>query len=65
MIGFFKLRLEVALIRLARAILIGRNVARCKYVSRRDNNRMWYMAEELEAVEKRMLDKYENVQGDY
>ena len=57
---WLRLRLEVALIKLARVILIGRNVQRSDHVSRKDNNRMWYMAEELEAIESRMLDNYEN-----
>ncbi len=58
---WLKLRYEVLLISVARSILKGRNVARSKHVSRRDNNAMWSMAEQLESIEKNMLSKYENV----
>lgn len=56
------LRFEVLLIAVARKILIERNVQRSPHVSRRDNNRMWEMAEQLESVERRMKTKYENEQ---
>jgi len=46
---------------LAAKILIWRNVARCRVVSRRDNNEMWYMAEKLEAIAERMRNGYEHV----
>ena len=54
------LRFEVLLIAVARKILIGRNVQRSPHVSSRDNNRMWGMAEQLEAIETRMKTEYEN-----
>jgi hypothetical protein len=50
---------EVLLIKIARKILIDRNVQRSSVVSRKDNNEMWYMAEKLESIEKRMLNNYE------
>lgn len=53
-----KRRFEAYLILLAAWILSSRNVHRCKVVSRRDNNDMWYMAEQLESISKRMIDKY-------
>lgn len=56
--GFIRRKLEVAMIRLAIAILMGRNVQRCRVVSRRDNNDMWYMAEKLEAIATRISKKY-------
>ncbi len=56
---WLRTRFEVGLIRLARLILIGRNVPRSSVVSRSDNNDMWSMAEKLEAIELRMLSKYE------
>jgi len=37
---------------------MGRNVNRCRVVSRTDNNAMWYMGEKLENIEARMLDEY-------
>lgn len=58
-------RFEVLLISIARKILINRNVSRSEVVSRRDNNTMYYMAEKLEAIESRMLAKYENINLDY
>ncbi|MDI5832550.1 hypothetical protein OCF84_21485 (plasmid) [Shewanella xiamenensis] len=59
MIDWLKKRFEIWRISVARKILIGRNVQRSAYVSRRDNNEMWAMAERLEAIEKRMLKNYE------
>lgn len=50
---------EARLILIAAKILIGRNVQRSAVVSRRDNNDMWYMAEKLEQIAKRMRNKYE------
>ncbi len=50
---------EAWLVLLVAKILIGRNVHRCKVVSRKDNNDMWYMAESLEQIAKRMRNKYE------
>jgi len=46
------------MIRVAAWILSGRNVTRSAVVSRRDNNDMYYMAEQLENISKRMIDKY-------
>jgi hypothetical protein len=40
-------------------ILDGRNLARCLVVSRRDNNDMAYMAEQLKSIQKRMAHNYE------
>ena len=57
--NWLKLRYEVLLISIARRILKGRNFARCKYASRSDNNAMWYIVEQLESIEGRMLSGYE------
>ena len=51
-------KFEAWLILLAAKILIGRNVQRSPVVSRRDNNAMWGMAEQLEAIAKRISKKY-------
>ena len=51
-------RIEAWLILLAAKILIDRNVQRSAVVSRRDNNDMWAMAEQLEAIAKRISKKY-------
>ena len=59
---YIRRKFEVFLISIARHILIGRNVARCQVVSRRDNNDMYSMAERLESIEARMLDKYEHIE---
>ncbi|ROM94438.1 hypothetical protein [Pseudomonas brassicacearum] len=56
--GLLRRKLEAALIRLAIAILMGRNVARSMVVSRRDNNDMWYMAESLQDIAKRISKNY-------
>ena len=59
MAKWLRKRFEVGLIKIARKILIDRNVKRSAVVSRKDNNDMWYMAEKLEAIELRMLNNYE------
>lgn len=56
--GFIRRKLEASLIRLAIAVLMGRNVQRSLVVSRRDNNDMWYMAEKLDAIAKRISENY-------
>lgn len=49
---------ESFLIKIARKILIDRNVSRSGVTSRADNNDMWYMAEKLERIELRIKNKY-------
>ncbi|MET3051880.1 hypothetical protein ABXV19_08645 [Pseudomonas alkylphenolica] len=56
--GYLRRRFEAALIRLAIAILMGRNVTRSLVVSRRDNNDMWHMAEKLEDIADRIARGY-------
>lgn len=56
--GILRRKFEAAMIRLAIAILMGRNVQRSLVVSRRDNNDMWYMAEKLDAIATRISKKY-------
>jgi hypothetical protein len=51
-------KLETWLILLAAKILIDRNVQRAAVVSRRDNNDMWGMAEQLKAIAKRISTNY-------
>ena len=58
---WFRRKFEVFLISIARKILSNRNVNRCMVVSRRDNNDMGYMAEKLESIEARMLDRYQKI----
>ena len=51
--------IEVALIRIAIAILQGRNINRCLVVTRPDNNRMHEMGNELRGICERMSNEYE------
>jgi hypothetical protein len=60
--GLLRRKVEAWLIRLAAKILIGRNVHRCRVVSRRDNNDMWSMAERLEAVADRISTNYKGIE---
>lgn len=53
-----KRKWEAALLRLAIYILRGRNVTRCRVVSRRDNNDMYYMADKLDDVAERISKGY-------
>ncbi len=55
---FMRRKFEAWLLLMAAKILIGRNVQRAAVVSRRDNNDMWYMAEKLEAIAKRISTTY-------
>ena len=56
--NFIKRHYESVWIKLAARILIGRNVQRSLVVSRRDNNDMWYIAELLQLIAKRISTKY-------
>lgn len=57
---WIKRHYEALLIKIARKILIDRNVQRAAVVSRRDNNDMWAMAEQLESIEGRIKTSYNN-----
>lgn len=56
--GRLRRKFEAWLIRRAIAILMNRNVARSLVVSRADNNHMWYIAEKLDAIAKRISKNY-------
>jgi hypothetical protein len=56
---FIRRKLEAWLILLAAKILIDRNVQRAAVISRRDNIDMWRMAEQLEAIAKRIGKRYQ------
>ncbi|WDG79200.1 hypothetical protein PUP68_11760 [Pseudomonas chlororaphis] len=58
MMRFFRRKAEAWLILLAAKVLMGRDVLRCKVVSRRDNNDMWSMAERLKAIAERISKGY-------
>jgi hypothetical protein len=58
---FIRRKVEAWLILLAAKILSGRNVQRSPVVSRRDNNRMYGMAEELEEIAERISNKYQQL----
>lgn len=49
------------MIRVAIAILRGRNATRARVGSRRDTNEMWSMAEGLEGIEKRIRNGYKDL----
>ncbi|OZY42214.1 hypothetical protein CJF43_07320 [Pseudomonas fragi] len=51
-------KFEAWLILLAAKILIDRYVQRAAVVSRRDNNDMWGMAEQLDPIAKRISSNY-------
>lgn len=55
--GLIRRKYEAAMIRLAIAILMGRNVQRSLVVSRSDNKHMWCMAEKLKAIAQRISKK--------
>lgn len=55
---FIRRKFEAWLILLAAKILEGRNVHRSPVVSRRDNNRMYGMSEELEDIAERIRKRY-------
>lgn len=55
---YLKAHIEAWWIRMAIRILCGRNVARSRVVSRRDNNEMWGMSERLEGIERRIRNGY-------
>jgi hypothetical protein len=59
--SYLHIRFEVLLLKIAKWILMGRNVGRSQHVSRRDNNDMWYMAESIGSIEVRMLNKYNDI----
>ena len=53
-----RMKLEILLLRIAAYILIGRNVNRCRWISRRDNNQLWYDGENVQNTIDRMKNKY-------
>lgn len=56
-----KAKLEAALLRLAKRILLGRNVTRALVVSRRDNDEMFEMGWELGKIAQRIETGYKDV----
>lgn len=59
--NWIRRRWEALQVRRAAKILMDRNVTRSMVVSRRDNNDMWAMGEELNSIATRMRDGYEHV----
>lgn len=55
-----KARYEAFLLRVAKAIVLGRNVARSPVVTRRDNNAMFNMGFELGKIAERIETGYQN-----
>lgn len=56
--GYWRRRLEAGLVLMAAWLLKERNVHRSGVVSRRDNNDMYYMADQLESIAGRIRDGY-------
>lgn len=56
--AWLHVRIEAWLLRIAAAILAGRNIARSAVASRRDNNAMWEMGYELRKIADRIEDGY-------
>ncbi|MDI2594983.1 hypothetical protein POF45_26685 [Pseudomonas sp. 681] len=56
---FIRRKFEAWLILVAAKILVVRNVHRSPVVSRRDNNKMYGMAEELEDIAERISNQYQ------
>lgn len=54
----FRALFEAALVLLCARILTGRNVARSGVTSRRDNNAMWLLADQLEDIARRIASGY-------
>lgn len=49
---------EIAMLKIAVSILIGRNVQRSAVISRRDNNQLWSFGEQVEQIAKRIKNEY-------
>jgi hypothetical protein len=54
--------IEIKFLQFAYYVLNGRNVHRCLYISRKDNNRLWSDSESLEFIIKRMKNDYKEPQ---
>ena len=50
--------LDIFLLRIAKWILMERNVSRAMHISRRDNNKLWYAGESIGRIIQRMKDNY-------
>lgn len=59
--GWFRRKMEAALLRLIAWLLKARNVHRSGVISRRDNNDTWYMADRLESIADRVSKGYDQV----
>jgi hypothetical protein len=51
--------IDLLLLRLAKWILLERNVHRSRIISRKDNNRLWSMSEEIDGIITRIKNKYQ------
>ena len=50
---------EIFLIRFASWILKSRNIDRAMFISRKDNNQIWYISDRLDSIAKRMECSYD------
>lgn len=53
-----KRKIEILFLKMAVWVLLSRNAARSKDISRKDNNKLWVMAEQIEAIIERMEGGY-------
>lgn len=52
---------EIGVLREVVAVLRGRNVARSPHISRRDNNELWAMSEQIDMIIARMEGEYDGL----
>ena len=54
-----KKKFEIFLIRFASRILRSRNIERASFITRKDNNQIWYISDRLDSISKRMECSYD------
>jgi hypothetical protein len=55
---------EIALLQLVVRIARGRNVPRASFISRRDNNQLWTIHEQVEGIIRRMQEDYASLRAE-
>lgn len=65
MSSWIRKKYEIMWLRLAIYILRGRNVDRCRIISRRDNQGLWYASEHLDPVIDRINEGYKDPNYEY
>ena len=57
------LHFEILLLKFTIWVLKSRNFSRSKFISRADNNSLWYMHEKIESIAERMQSKYNDTEN--